>query len=87
VITMGIRHRDRIEERLRQRLRDDPELACELAEFFAENRDEPFFVKNLNASRATSATRSSCPSATAKTPAACLSTGSGRCSPRAGNDA
>ena len=47
VITMGIRHRDRIEERLRQRLRDDPELAGELAEFFDENRDEPFFVKNL----------------------------------------
>ena len=36
VITMGIRHRDRIEERLRQRLRDDPELADELAEFFDE---------------------------------------------------
>ena len=47
VITMGIRHRDRIEERLRQRLRDDPELAGELAEFFDENRDEEFFVKNL----------------------------------------
>jgi very-short-patch-repair endonuclease len=47
VITMGIRHRDRIEERLRQRLRDDPELAGELAEFFAENLEEPFFVKNL----------------------------------------
>jgi len=47
VITMGIRHRDRIEERLRQRLRDDPELARELAEFFDENREEEFFVKNL----------------------------------------
>ena len=47
VITMGIRHRDRIEERLRQRLRDDPQLAGELAEFFGENREEPFFVKNL----------------------------------------
>jgi very-short-patch-repair endonuclease len=47
VITMGIRHRDRIEERLRQRLRDDPELARELGEFFDENRDEEFFVKNL----------------------------------------
>ena len=47
VITMGIRHRDRIEERLRQRLRDDPELAGDLAEFFDENRDEEFFVKNL----------------------------------------
>jgi len=46
VITMGIRHRDRIEERLRQRLRDDPELAGELAEFFDENREEEFFVKN-----------------------------------------
>jgi hypothetical protein len=47
VITMGIRHRDRIEERLRQRLRDDPKLAGELAEFFDENREEEFFVKNL----------------------------------------
>jgi very-short-patch-repair endonuclease len=47
VITMGIRHRDRIEERLRQRLREDPELADELAEFFDEGREEPFFVKNL----------------------------------------
>jgi very-short-patch-repair endonuclease len=47
VITMGIRHRDRIEERLRQRLRDDPELAEELAEFFDESREEQFFVKNL----------------------------------------
>ena len=47
VITMGIRHRDRIEERLRQRLKDDPELAGELADFFDENHDEQFFVKNL----------------------------------------
>jgi very-short-patch-repair endonuclease len=47
VITMGIRHRDRIEERLRQRLSDDPRLAEELAEFFDENREERFFVKNL----------------------------------------
>jgi very-short-patch-repair endonuclease/DNA polymerase III delta prime subunit len=47
VITMGIRHRDRIEERLRQRLRDDPQLAGELAEFFDESREEQFFVKNL----------------------------------------
>jgi very-short-patch-repair endonuclease len=44
---MGTRHRDRIEERLRQQLRDDPDLAAELAEFFDENRDEHFFVKNL----------------------------------------
>ena len=50
MITMGIRHRDRIEERLRQRLRDAPDLARELAEFLREpdeNRDEQFFVKNL----------------------------------------
>ena len=39
VITMGIRHRDRIEERLRQRLSQDPQLAAELAEFFDESRD------------------------------------------------
>jgi very-short-patch-repair endonuclease len=47
VITMGIRHRDRIEERLRDRLRRDPGLAAELAGFFDERRDERFFVKNL----------------------------------------
>ena len=47
VITMGIRHRDRIEERLRDRLRQDPELAAELAGFFDESREERFFVKNL----------------------------------------
>ena len=44
---MGIKHANRIEECLRQRLRDDPELAEELAEFFDENREERFFVKNL----------------------------------------
>ena len=47
VIAMGIKHANRIEECLRQRLRDDPELADELAEFFDENREERFFVKNL----------------------------------------
>jgi very-short-patch-repair endonuclease len=47
VIAMGIRHRDRIEERLRDRLRQDPQLAAELAGFFDESRDERFFVKNL----------------------------------------
>jgi very-short-patch-repair endonuclease len=47
VITMGIRHRDKIEERLRQHLSQDPHLADELAEFFDESRDERFFVKNL----------------------------------------
>jgi very-short-patch-repair endonuclease len=47
VITMGIRHRDRIEERLRQHLSQHPHLADELAEFFDESRDERFFVKNL----------------------------------------
>jgi hypothetical protein len=44
VITMGIRHQDRIEERLRQRLGDDPELAEQLAEFLDENREEEFWV-------------------------------------------
>jgi very-short-patch-repair endonuclease len=47
VITMGIRHRDRIEERLRQRLSQDPQLAAELAGFLDEGRHERFFVKNL----------------------------------------
>jgi hypothetical protein len=35
------------EERLRDRLRKDPELAEELAGFFDERREEQFFVKNL----------------------------------------
>ena len=47
VITMGIRHRDRIEERLRYRLSQDPQLAQELTGFFDESRHERFFVKNL----------------------------------------
>src|SRR5262249_31584532 len=48
VITMGIRHRDRIEECLRERLRDNRRLADELADFFDENREERFFVSNLD---------------------------------------
>jgi very-short-patch-repair endonuclease len=47
VIAMGIRHAQRIEERLWQRLREDPELGDELEEFFAEDVEERFFVKNL----------------------------------------
>lgn len=47
VIAMGIRHATRIEECLRQRLREDPELEDELSDFFAEDKDERFFVKNL----------------------------------------
>ena len=47
VIAMGIKHASRIEEGLRERLREDSELAEELAEFFDEEREERFFVKNL----------------------------------------
>jgi very-short-patch-repair endonuclease/DNA polymerase III delta prime subunit len=47
VIAMGIRHANRIEECLRQRLSEDPELAEELGEFFDESHEERFFVKNL----------------------------------------
>jgi very-short-patch-repair endonuclease len=47
VITMGIRHKNGIEERLHQRLSSDRQLAEELASFFDESRDERFFVKNL----------------------------------------
>ncbi|HEX4830857.1 MAG TPA: AAA domain-containing protein [Trebonia sp.] len=47
VITMGIAHRNRVEEALRQRLRDDAALAAELGEFFDEGREEKFFVKNI----------------------------------------
>jgi hypothetical protein len=41
VITMGIKHANRIEECLRQRLRADPDLAEELTEFFDENSPLP----------------------------------------------
>ena len=47
VIAMGIRHSGRVEEALRQRMRETPGLAEELGDFFAEDREERFFVKNL----------------------------------------
>ena len=47
VIAMGIRHSNRIEECLRQKLRDTPGLEAEIGEFFAEDREERFFTKNL----------------------------------------
>jgi len=56
VIAMGIKHADRISERLRHRreqMREDAEDDADdddleaLDEFFAETREEPFFVKNL----------------------------------------
>ena len=47
VIAMGIKHSTRIEECLRQRLRETEGLEEELSEFFAEDREERFFVKNL----------------------------------------
>jgi very-short-patch-repair endonuclease len=47
VIAMGIKHAQRIEACLRQRLSEDPAVAEELEEFFDESRDERFFVKNL----------------------------------------
>jgi len=47
VITMGITHSSRIEEALRQRLRDDPRLAGDLGDFFDESREDRFFVKNI----------------------------------------
>jgi hypothetical protein len=87
VITMGIRHRDRIEERLRQRLRDDPDLTRELAEFFDENREEQFFVKNLERVQGDERDAIILSIGSAKTPAAACPTGSGRCSPKAANDA
>lgn len=43
VITMGVKHADRIESRLRDRLRELPELLG----FFGDSRDERYFVKNL----------------------------------------
>jgi very-short-patch-repair endonuclease len=47
VIAMGIRHAIRIEEAFRQRLRANPSLERSLGDFFAEDREERFFVKNL----------------------------------------
>ena len=47
VITMGIKHANRIEEAFRQRLQDDPALDEEIGDFFGEERDEWFFVKNI----------------------------------------
>ncbi len=47
VIAMGIKHSNRIEECLRQKLRDTPGLEDEIGDFFAEDREERFFVKNL----------------------------------------
>lgn len=43
VIAMGMKHADRIEVAIRDRLRD----RTDLEEFFSESRDEKFFVKNL----------------------------------------
>jgi very-short-patch-repair endonuclease len=43
VIALGIRHSERIDEMLRLALSDHPDLEA----FFAEDRPEPFFVKNL----------------------------------------
>lgn len=47
VIAMGIKHANRIEEALRQRLHDDPKLEDELGYVFDEMKDERFFAKNL----------------------------------------
>lgn len=40
---MGIKHANRIQEALLEQLREHPELEA----FFSEDRDEPYFVKNL----------------------------------------
>lgn len=47
VITMGIKHANRIEECLQQWLRQDTQLTTELEDFLDESREERFFVKNL----------------------------------------
>jgi hypothetical protein len=44
---MGIRHSNRIEDSLRQTLRETPGLEEELGDFFAEDKEERFFIKNL----------------------------------------
>jgi very-short-patch-repair endonuclease len=45
VITMGIKHADRIEEQLRRTLSEQP--SAELDEFFDETKADRFFIKNL----------------------------------------
>jgi very-short-patch-repair endonuclease len=47
VIAMGIKHANRIDECRLQRLREDPDLEAEVGEFFREDKEERFFVKNL----------------------------------------
>jgi very-short-patch-repair endonuclease len=47
VIAMGVKHASRIDECLLQRLREDAALEDELGDFFREDREERFFVKNL----------------------------------------
>jgi very-short-patch-repair endonuclease len=47
VIAMGIKHANRIDECRLQRLREDPDLEAELGDFFNEDKEERFFVKNL----------------------------------------
>jgi very-short-patch-repair endonuclease len=47
VIAMGIKHANRIEECRLQRLREDPDLEAEMGNFFREDQEERFFVKNL----------------------------------------
>ena len=47
VITMGIKHANRVDEALRQRLRDEPQLTAAYARFFDEAKEERFFVKSI----------------------------------------
>jgi hypothetical protein len=70
VITMGIKHRDRIEERLRDRLRQDPGSPRNSPGSSTSAGKSGSSSRTSNASRAMSATRSSCRSATARTTAA-----------------
>src|SRR3954462_2333560 len=44
---MGIKHANRIDECRLQRLREAPDLEAEVGEFFREDSEERFFVKNL----------------------------------------
>jgi len=47
VIAMGIKHANRIDECRLQRLRENPDLEAEFGDFFNEDKEERFFVKNL----------------------------------------
>jgi hypothetical protein len=83
VITMGIKHADRIDQAIRQPSANSPTSSRSLTSI-AKNGSSS---RTWSGSRATSATPSSCRSATARTPPASSSTASAPSSPPVGSGA